>query len=133
MKMKLLFAVMASFVALSAQAKFEKCDSDECNIKRFTVSRIINGNINRDLSETLPNGKKVSYSILKDTKLDALKNSETGELLVYSPKGSCQQLYLLGKIYQLDKKLKNLSDADGMTFFTDKILKKCPNFAKSGQ
>ena len=133
MKMKLLFAVMASFVALSAQAKFEKCDSDECNIKGFTVRMIINEYINGDLSETLPNGKKVSYSILKDTKLDALKNSETGELLVYSPKGSCQQLYLLGKIYQVDKKLQNLSDADGMTFFTDKILKKCPNFAKSGQ
>ena len=133
MKMKLLFAVMASFVALSAQAKFEKCDSDECNIKGFTVRMIINEYINGDLSETLPNGKKVSYSILMDTKLDALKNSETGELLVYSPKGSCQQLYLLGKIYQVDKKLQNLSDADGMTFFTDKILKKCPNFAKSGQ
>ena len=133
MKMKLLFAVMASFVALSAQAKFEKCDSYECDIQRFTVRQIINESINGDLSETLPNGKKVSYSLLKDTKLDALKNSETGELLVYSPKGSCQQLYLLGKIYQVDKKLQNLSDADGMTFFTDKILKKCPNFAKSGQ
>lgn len=133
MKMKLLFAVMASFFALSAQAKFEKCDSDECNIKGFTMRMIINEHINRDLSETLPNGKKVSYSILKDTKLDVLKNSETNELLVYSPKGSCQQLYLLGKIYQVNKELQNLNYADGLAFFTDKILKKCPNFAKSGQ
>lgn len=133
MKMKLLFAVMASFVALSAQAKFEKCDSDECNIRVFTVRQVINGFIDGDISETLPNGKKVSYSLLKDTELDALKNTKTGEVLVYSPKGSCQELYLLGKIYQIEKELRKLSDADGMTFFTDKILKKCPNFAKSGQ
>ena len=133
MKMKLLLAVMISSVALSAQAKFKKCDTDTCKKEKlfmeFMVNNDVTGKVESSVFET-PSGKKIPFSILDKLPepVEVLKSDKAGVTpLIYSPKASCEQLYVLYSFYiarQINE--KDTSD-DGGVFYLEKFYHKCPS------
>lgn len=138
--MKLLFAVMASFVALSAQAEFKKCDTDTCKHEIFKMQFAVNDvirSLGSEAVETTPSGKKIPYSILKELPepVEVLKSDKAGVTpVIYSPKASCEQLYMLLSSYQASQIITQDTSHDGLVFYLEKIYHKCPSiYAELGK
>lgn len=131
--MKLLLAVMISSVALSAQAKFKKCDTDTCKEEKlfmeFMVDNYVTGKAKSWVVET-PSGKKIPLSILDKLPepVEVLKSDEAGVTpLIYSPKASCEQLYMLYTFYKVRQQMEKDTSSDGGLFYLKKIYDKCPS------
>ena len=131
--MKLLLAVMISSVALSAQAKFKKCDTDNCKEEKlfmeFMVDNDVTGKAESLFFET-PSGKKIPFSILDKLPepVEVLKSDEAGVTpLIYSPKASCEQLYVLYSFYRARQQVKKDTSSDGSIFYLKEIHYKCPS------
>ena len=133
MKMKLLLAVMISSVALSAQAELKKCDTDNCKAEKLMMKLMVNddvtGKVESWVFET-PSGKKIPFSILDKLPepVEVLKSDEAGATpLIYSPKASCEQLYVLYSFYRAKQVAENDTSHDGGIFYLKKIHDKCPS------
>lgn len=131
--MKLLLAVMISSVALSAQAKFKKCDTDNCKAEKlfmeFMVDNDVTGKAKSLVVET-PSGKKIPFSILDKLPepVEVLKSDEAGVTpLIYSPKASCEQLYMLYIFYRTRQQMEKDTSSDGSIFYLKEIHYKCPS------
>lgn len=127
MKMKLLLAIMASSVALSAQAEFKKCDT--CEVDIIMMQNTVNF-IGSEAFKTTPSGKKIPYSILDKLPepIEVLKSDKAGVTpLIYSPKASCEQLYMLYSLYEDRQIVENDTSHDGRAFYLEKIHHKCPS------
>ena len=133
MKMKLLLAVMISSIALSAQAKFKKCDTDNCKEEKlfmeFMVDNDVTGEAKSLVFET-PSGKKIPFSILDKLPepVEVLKSDKAGVTpVIYSPKASCEQLYVLYSFYRVRKYMEKDTSDDGIAFYVEKFYHKCPS------
>lgn len=125
--MKLLLAVMISSVALSAQAKFKKCDT--CEVDIITMQNTVNF-LGSEAFDTTPSGKKIPYSILKELPepVEVWKSDKAGVTpVIYSPKASCEQLYVLYSLYEAKQITENDTSHDGGVFYLKKIHDKCPS------
>ena len=131
--MKLLLAVMISSVALSAQAELKKCDTDDCKAERFMMKLMVNNDVTGTAKSWFfetPSGKKIPFSILDKLPepVEVLKSDEAGATpLIYSPKASCEQLYVLYSFYRVKQVAENDTSQDGGIFYLKEIYDKCPS------
>ena len=126
--MKLL-AIMASSIALSAQADsiFKKCDT--CEVDIITMQNTVNF-LGSEAFDTTPSGKKIPYSILKELPepVEVWKSDKAGVTpVIYSPKASCEQLYVLYSLYEARQIVEGDTNYDGGGFYLKKIHDKCPS------